>query len=131
MKFFLDNNLSPKIAKALNNLVWPGHQVVHLKEKFSADISDQEWMRKLAEEDERWIIITADIHISRNQHEVRAWKQCGHTIFFLKPAWIMGANFWSQAQKLVHYFPDIITLATSAKQGDAFFVPISGKIRQD
>jgi hypothetical protein len=27
------------------------------------------------------------VRISRNPHEVRAWKEAGHTIFFLKPGW--------------------------------------------
>ena len=43
MKVLLDNNLSPKIAKALNELFYPEHEVVALRDKFAGDTSDEEW----------------------------------------------------------------------------------------
>jgi PIN like domain len=43
-------------------------------------------MRALAKEEDL-AIITADVAISRNPHEIEAWKEAGHTVFFLKPGW--------------------------------------------
>ena len=99
MKFFFDNNLAAKIAKGLNGFVSPEHQVVHLKEKFAANTPDVEWMQALVQE-EGWIIVTADVHIGKNPHEIAAWKEAGHTIFFLKSGWLR-MRFWDQAQKFV------------------------------
>ncbi len=87
MKFFLDNNLSPKLAKSLNALVEPEHQVIHLKDRFPADTSDEEWMLALAKETD-WVIISGDIQITKNRAEIEAWKAAGHTTFFLKKGWI-------------------------------------------
>lgn len=45
MKFFLDNNLSPKLAKCLHVLTQPDHEVIHLKERFASNTPDEVWMR--------------------------------------------------------------------------------------
>jgi hypothetical protein len=126
VRFFFDNNLAPKIARGLNEFVSPEHQVVHLTERFHADAGDAEWMMELGKE-EGWIIVTADIRIGKNPHEIAAWKQAGHTIFFLKSGWLKLA-FWEQAQKFVKCFPELIKTAAGAKRGESFMVSVNGKI---
>ena len=126
MKFFFDNNLAAKIAKGLNGFVSPEHQVLHLKEKFPANTDDTDWMQALGREAD-WIIVTADIRIGRNRHEIEAWKEAGHTIFFLKPGWLK-MTFWDQAQKFVKCFPEVIKTAEQAKRGASFIVSVNGKI---
>ena len=126
MKFFFDNNLAPKIAKGLNGFVSPDHQVIHLKERFPANADDIDWMRKLAQAEDL-IIVTADVRIGKNPQEVEAWKQAGHTIFFLKPGWT-DMMFWVQAQKFTKCFPSIIEKARFAKRGSSFIVSVNGKI---
>jgi hypothetical protein len=126
VKFFFDNNLAPKIAKGLNCFVSPENEVIHLKDKFAASTEDADWMQALGRE-EGWIIVTADTRIGKNPHEIEAWKQAGHTIFFLKPGWLK-INFWDQAQKFVKCFPEIIKTAERAKRGESFSVSVNGKI---
>jgi hypothetical protein len=74
-----------------------------------------------------WIIVTADIHIGKNPHEIAAWKEAGHTIFFLKPGWLK-MPFWDQAHKFVKCFPQIIATAQQARRGTSFLVTVNGKI---
>lgn len=126
MNFFFDNNLAAKIAKGLNGFVAPEHQVVHLKEKFPANAADSEWMTALGREQD-WTVVTADIRIGKNRHEIAAWKEAGHTIFFLKPGWL-NLNFWDQAQKFVKCFPEILKKAEGATPGASFVVSVNGKI---
>ena len=126
MKFFFDNNLAPKIAKGLNGFVSPDHRVIHLKERFPADTNDIDWMRQLAQEEDL-IIVTADVRIGKNPQEIEAWKQAGHTIFFLKPGWT-HMKFWDQAQKFIKCFPSIIEKAQIAERGSSFIVSVNGKI---
>jgi hypothetical protein len=126
VKFFFDNNLAPKIAKGLNGFVSPDHKVIHLKEQFPANTDDVDWMRKLAQEEDL-IIVTADVRIGKNPQEIEAWKQAGHTIFFLKPGWT-DMLFWVQAQKFTKCFPSIIEKARFAKRGSSFTVSVNGKI---
>ncbi len=126
MKFFFDNNLAVKMARGVNGFVSPDHQVMHWKDKFAADSDDSVWTAQLAQ-GEAWIIITADARAGQNPHEIEAWKQTGHTVFFLKSGWLKLA-FWEQAQKLVECFPEIIRQAERAERGSAFMVATSGRI---
>src|SRR4051794_16663408 len=84
-------------------MVRPEHRVVHLRDEFLPNIEDAVWMTKLAGEADL-VIITADVAISRNPHEVAAWKEAGHTVFFLKPGWT-DLTFWEQANKFTKCFP--------------------------
>ena len=124
MRFFLDNNLSPKIARALDCLTQPKHSV---RDLFAPETPDVTWMQELARQGS-WIILSADVAISRNPHEVRAWKEASHPIFFLKDAW-RHQHLWEQASRICHVFPSIIEYAERAKPDDAFFVPFKGQIR--
>jgi hypothetical protein len=126
VRFFFDNNLAPKLAKSLDVLVEPEHQVVHLKDRFAANTPDETWMTALAHEKD-WVIISGDLRIRKNLHEVQAWKAAGHTTFFLKDRWI-EMEFWAQAWKFVKCFPEIVEQARSANPGDAFSVTVNGKI---
>ena len=126
MRFFLDNNLAPKLARGFHQFVLGEHEVVHLRDRFDEGTPDADWMRELAGES-GWVILSGDVAIGRNPHEIAAWKAAGHTIFFLRAGWT-NIEFWPQVQKLARYFPEIIALARRAKPGDAFVVPLSGKI---
>lgn len=128
MKFFFDNNLAPKLAHGLNQMVETEHHVVHLKDDFPGNVEDVVWMKKLAN-DPDLVIVTADIRISRNPHEVQAWKQAGHTIFFLKPGWV-NIPFWEQANKFTKCFPALIKEAERAERSSAFIVTVNGKIEK-
>ena len=128
MRFFFDNNLSPKLARSLDVLVRPEHQVVHLKEKFPADTSDVNWMHSLAREPD-WVIISGDLQIRRNPHEVKAWQEAGHTTFFLKKGWI-DLPFWDQAWKFAKVFPDLMKTADRARKGSAFYITPNAKIEE-
>lgn len=107
-------------------MVEPENQVVHLKDMFPGNVEDAVWMRALAKEHDL-VIVTADIHISRNPHEVAAWKEAGHTIFFLKPGWT-DLTFWDQAKKFTGCFQRLIEEALRAERGAAFIVTVNGKI---
>jgi hypothetical protein len=126
VRFFFDNNLPPKLAKGLHVLIAPEHEVIHLKEKFPQNTSDEDWMKGLAKELD-WVIISGDNRITKNPHEVQAWRAAGHTTFFLKPGWT-NFDFWTQAYKIVKCFPDIIATARKAKSGKFFLVAGNGKI---
>ena len=60
MKFLLDNNLPPLLARALHELSAPeGHTVIHLIEKFPRDTADIEWISVLKEEG-GWAVVSQD-----------------------------------------------------------------------
>jgi predicted nuclease of predicted toxin-antitoxin system len=128
LRFFVDNNLSPKIARALNCLIEPDHEVIHLRDKYKPNIPDPEWMAALATE-HQWMIISGDIRIRQNKAELAAWQEAGHTIFFLRSGWTNISPF-EQASKIFHVFPDVIELAKRAAEGTGFEITVRGKVEQ-
>ena len=129
MKFFLDNNLPPAIARALNELVGDEHEVVHLRAKFSADTTDVEWIQSLGNEGD-WIMITRDDAIIRKPQEREALKQSGITAFFLAQGW-KHLTRWELAWKIVRWWPNIQEQASLVAKGAIFIVPVkySGKFK--
>jgi hypothetical protein len=83
-------------------------------------------MKELAAEP-GWIILSADVRIGKNPHEIEAWKQAGHVIFFLKAGWT-HITFWQQVEKLAKCFSEIEYHAKRAKPGDSFQITVNGKI---
>ncbi len=76
MKFFLDNCLAIRHARALNEMVKPDHSFTHLQEKFPPDTTDEEWIRTLGNEGE-WIVLSGDYRIGKSQYGKRAWHESG------------------------------------------------------
>lgn len=126
MRFFFDANLSARLAKALDIFAQPDHAIVHLKDRFPVDVADENWMADLASEPD-WIIVSGDVRIRKNPHEVQAWRAAGHATFFLREGWT-SYNLWVHAWKLMKCFPEIIATASKAKRGQFFFVGVNGKI---
>jgi hypothetical protein len=126
----LDNTLAPRIAEALGALEGPGgHTVKYLREMFSADTPDVDWIRRLASDGD-WVIISGDVRISRNEFERRAWRESGLTAFFLAKGW-SGLRLWDQAWRLVKWWPDIVAQAEKIRPGAGFIVPLrSSKLEQ-
>lgn len=126
MRFFVDNNIALRLSRGFHEFVHGEHEFVHLRQKFPANTPDVKWMRDLAAES-GWVIISGDVAIRKNPHEVAAWKEAGHVIFFLKPGWT-NIPFWTQVEKLTQRFEQIEALARRAKPGDSFMVGVRGEI---
>jgi hypothetical protein len=130
LKFFLDNNLSPRFAQALYALEGEhSNEVVHLRSKFSADAKDVDWITSLAREGE-WVIISGDMRISQREFEREAWLSSGLTAFFFAKGWT-NIKFWDQAWRLIKWWPAIVDQASRIRPGAGFIVPLkSTKLEQ-
>jgi hypothetical protein len=128
MRFFLDNCLAVRHARALHEILQPEHEVHHLKTKFLPDTKDEEWIRELGKEG-RWIVISGDYRIGKNPHERAAWHESGLTVFFLAKGW-MNIELRVQHMKLLRIIDDIIEEANHAKPGSGFMISMGGKIEK-
>ncbi len=122
MKFLLDNNLPPALARALHELTHTNsneaHEVIHLKEKFPPNTPDTEWIEALAKEGD-WVVITHDKFNKGLEREVLS--RAGLTVFFLDNSW-SPHNFWEKAHQLVKWWPAIIAQAERITGGAGFRV---------
>jgi hypothetical protein len=128
MRFFLDNNLAIRHARALNEMVKPDHSFHHLQEKFPPDTTDEQWIRALGSEP-GWIVISGDYRIGKNEHEKRAWKESGLTVFFLAKGWT-NLPLLLQHSKLSLILDDIIAEALRAQRGAGYLISVKGKIQK-
>jgi hypothetical protein len=77
--FFLDENMPPKVAAALQAL--GTCEARHLVDHLPRGTTDEEIFRFLAAKG--WILLTQDIRIRRNPHQRRALRDSGIGAFFL------------------------------------------------
>jgi hypothetical protein len=126
VRFFFDQNLAPKLARGFHQFVVGAHEVVHLRDRFTPETRDADWMEALAKES-GWIILSGDLAIRRNPHQLAGWRAAGQPIFFLEAGWT-NLTCWQQVQRLARSFSAIIDRAQSAKPGDAFLVTVNGRI---
>jgi hypothetical protein len=75
LRFFLDNNLAPKLARGFHQFVLGEHEAVHLRDRFSQETPDVEWMQQLADES-GWVILSGDVAIGRNPSRSGSLENC-------------------------------------------------------
>ncbi|HEY0803141.1 MAG TPA: DUF5615 family PIN-like protein, partial [Steroidobacteraceae bacterium] len=73
MKVLVDENLPPALARALAAFFKGQHDVVHLRDRFGAGVSDITWINALNQEG-NWVVISGDRRITRNKAEYQAFR---------------------------------------------------------
>jgi len=125
LKFFIDANIAPHLARGLAALSKPQSiEVVHLHDKFPASTKDEVWLKELGKE-KSWTIVSGDYRIATNPVVREAWKEAGLTTFFLQKGWT-NIKFWEQSWKLVRWWPTIIDTARTIQPPKTFWVPLAG-----
>lgn len=124
MKFLLDNNLSPRLARALDEL--SDHHIVALRDRFPIDIPDETWIRNLAGEG-GWHVVSLDRAVIRSRAARVELQKSGLTVFFLQAGWA-SLDYWTKAVKLTKAWPTIEAQARNVKTGVSYLVPVSGKL---
>lgn len=133
MKYLLDNNLSPYLARGIQELILGGphhsDQVKHLRDKFPQNTPDHIWINELSREG-GWSIISQD-GFRKNDVEKQALRQSGLVVFVLAKQWA-GVKYWDKAQNLVRWWPYIEEYVSLVAGGAAVKVPwrCSGKFEQ-
>jgi hypothetical protein len=121
LKLLLDHNLSPRLARALDAL-FVEHQIVALRDKFSADVTDVEWITALDREG-GWAVLTKDIRIRQRPHERAALDRSRIVYFFLGGAWRKFA-VEETAVRLIRLTPKMAAQTDLADRG-RFELPIN------
>lgn len=127
MKLLVDNNLSPSLAHSLQPL-FPEFQIVALREKFSANTTDLEWMNALTVEG-GWAALTAERRLKTRPHERLALDRSRIVFFFLTGSWLKY-SIPETAWRLIRLVPLMAKQAAIADSG-LFDLPVnaSSKLR--
>ena len=125
MRFFLDNNMSPKFAPMLGAL---GEDVRHISsvEGLTRDAPDDIWIPAVASKE--WIAVGGDSKILSRPHELECVRDHG-LIYFIFDRAFMSTKLWDQAIQVLKAWPNIRALASGAKAGTCFHVKVpTGKV---
>ncbi len=108
MHFFIDENLSPNLAKALHyiaQLCTEKHSVIHAREfNGRPGVPDQEWLERLQQEG-NWVILSKD-RFKKGDREKLAFECAGLTIINLGKDWNRSKGLETAIQ-LVRWWPTI------------------------
>jgi predicted nuclease of predicted toxin-antitoxin system len=123
MNFFFDNNLSEKLAQAMQ-LLDVDSTIEHLRDNFRQNEPDEVWLKYVGEKG--LILITRDQKIRKRRIELLVYKQHRVCAFILT-----GKNLgrWREIKQLICAWEEIRSLAASEQRPFAFQVPPKGKIK--
>jgi len=124
MNFFFDNNLSQRLAKAMD-LLEQEERIIHLQDEFQPDAKDEDWLEFVGKN--RMILITRDKKIKRRAAELRALKN------YKVGAFILGGQnpgIWQIVKQIINNWLRIKDLASKTRVPFIFKVPLRGKIER-
>lgn len=129
MRFFFDENFSPRIVRALGCLAdTDGDVAVPLRDKFAQGIDDEAYIDALCREGD-WIVATLDPHIVRKPLILEAWQSAGLVVLYFLGSW-PKLGFWNMAWRLAKRWPDLRETTAGARQGTIIEVPVTGSLRR-
>ena len=122
MRLLLDQNLAPRIARALNALFDGEHEIIALRDKFSPNTPDVTWIDAL-DQDRGWAVLTRDINLRTRPHERAALDRARIVFFFLAGSW-RSFSVEETTARLIRLMPKIIAQTSLAESGP-FELPIT------
>lgn len=129
MKVLVDENLPPALARALNEIFKGQHEIIHLREKFGAGVTDVEWIGALNQEG-NWVVISGDKRITRNKAEYNAFRNSKLIGFFLSPG-LGKAKSIKQLERVLALWENIEKLCSTVGGGAVFELPMrSTRVKQ-
>lgn len=125
MKVMVDNDLPPRLAKALHIIFEAdGDEIVSLREKFGRDnVKDAEWIGQLGLEG-RWAVLSADRRIAKQRPSRELFIGAGLVGFFFPPS-LQKQPLHRQAARVINLWPDLRDQVRLNANG-CFEMPASG-----
>jgi hypothetical protein len=125
--FFFDQHFAKQMAVALRAV---GIDAWHVREKFPPEdydtVPDTTWIPVVAQE--RWIGVTRDRAIRKNEAEVLALHQSGATVLFVSEKLFSGRDAPGQLQWFLEHRSRIIASIGAKPYGTCFSIDHKGGI---
>jgi hypothetical protein len=103
VKLLFDHNVSPKVARAIHELIKGDSEAAALRDKFPQDTADIDWINQLGQE-RGWAVVSGDRRITKNKAERAAWLQTDLVGFFMEPS-LTALDPWQQTARLIFWLP--------------------------
>jgi len=130
MTFYFDENIAPRIARALAVLTEAEPIEVYSNvDVFKRGAKDEEWIPKVGKND--GIVITQDLNIHRTRHQRELYKKHNVGVVFFKPPKKHGYPYWEMLTQILTSWPDIIKTIERAERPFAYIIrPKSKKLEK-
>lgn len=126
MKFFVDNNIAPRIVQALNVLAGKSNDLIPLIEVYPKDVKDEVWLSEIRQKGFN-VIISGDRNIFKKPHQRQLLDDSELPAFFLTKGWF-SLEFWTQAYKHVIVFQKILDNLRRYRRHKLFEITVNLKI---
>lgn len=126
MRVLVDENLSPALARALQALFQGQHEIIHLRAKFGKGVKDVDWITTLSSEG-RWVVLSGDRRITRNELEYQAFRNSRLVGFFLSKG-LYKAKVTKQMERILFLWETIEKQATIVAGGAMFQLPMRSSL---
>jgi hypothetical protein len=129
MKFYFDENIAPRIARALAVLTEADSVEIYSIADIKRGAPDEEWIPVVGKKE--GIVITQDMNIHRTRHQRELYKKHGVGVVFFKPPKKSGYSYWEMLTQILTSWPDIIKTVEKAEKPFAYVIrPRSKKLER-
>jgi len=125
MNFFIDENLPPKIAEALD-ILDNSNNIYSIPKYFEIGIKDEDWIPKLF--NLKGIVITQDTNINRTKKQWDLFTSNNLGGFFIKTSSKTGLNYWDLVKLIINNWEEIKQKNKKTKRPFGYRITQRGKM---
>jgi len=116
LKFFVDNNLPPALARGFDALFERDHEVISHRDKFgSTHVKDEEWIPALAAEGD-WVVLSGDVNIARKRPTRELFLRSNLVGFFPRAA-VMELPLHKKASRILYVWDRMERISKDVRPG--------------
>ena len=135
MIIYIDENMSPFLAKGFNILQFPLNiklreaiDVRSIKDDFGTGALDEDWIPKAGENGA--CIITQDYNIKRITHQQALCEKYQLGMFYFRPPSKNGFHYWDMVKLMVKHWETINKIAITQRRPFAYKVTSKGSLEE-
>ncbi|MEQ1519671.1 MAG: hypothetical protein ABL936_00200 [Aestuariivirga sp.] len=124
-----DHNLSPRLARALQEIFKGDHIIQTVRDRFPTSIKDIDLFKQLSQ-DGHWVLISGDRRITKLRAERDAFRSSKLIGFFLSPG-LYKAPETKKLERILALWSTMETSAQSVQPGAMYELPMkSNRVKQ-
>ncbi|HRD30647.1 MAG TPA: DUF5615 family PIN-like protein [Fimbriimonadaceae bacterium] len=112
--FLFDNDISFRLARALNELVGPGHECIALRERFDQSTPDEVWIPVACQEG--WIIVSRDLNQRKNRVIHSSIRVSDAKALYIRTGKTQ-LSIYDDAARIIKNWPKILRWAEESNPG--------------
>jgi len=135
MIFYVDENISPYLARGFNILQKPENiklpepiEIKSIKDDFGEGARDEDWIPSAGGSNA--CVLTQDYNIHRIEHQRELCEKYGLGMFYFRPPSKKGFLYWDMLKLMVKHWPSISIISTRESKPFAYKVTSRGELEK-